>query len=227
MASSPYWPRTYRYDSAEAENLFDKVVKAVGCESDPDEVACIKSVDVQKLRDISLILSSSHIYSTSSYTWSPVVDDTFLSASLTDIVNKGRLNADFVMASYNLHEGENFIPPGLNDASGSVGFNASTASFDAYLKGFLPGFDEADLQNLKSMYPASGTAEEISWVTPDVYTRAGQIYRDLVLACPGYWISKKADGWVIEYTISPAKHASDTIYVSKRYLLDYHGEDES
>jgi carboxylesterase type B len=214
LASSPYWPKTYRYDSLEAEDLFNTAVQAVGCKGKHDEVACIKSVDVQKLRDISLQLSSSHTYNTSSYTWSPVVDDSFLTRPLTEVISKGRLNADFVMASYNLNEGTNFIPPGLQNTSGSGGFNSSTVSFDAYLKGFLPGFGQKELQKLKSLYPENGTDEGNAASSSDVYTRAGLIYRDLVLACPGYWMSKKANGWVIEYTISPAKHASDTIYAS-------------
>lgn len=227
LASSPYWPKTYRYDSPEAENLFNKVVQAVGCKGNSDEVACIKSVDVQKLRDISLTLSSSHTYNTSSYTWSPVIDDSFLTSPLTEVISKGNLNAESVLSSYNLYEGENFIPPGLQNASGSGGFNSSTASFDAYLKGFLPGFGEKELQELKSLYPANGSAEEISWAASDVYTRAGLIYRDLVLACPGYWMSKKANGWVMEYTISPAKHASDTIYVRSGYFTPQRGRTRS
>lgn len=47
------------------------------------------------------------------------------------------------------------------------------------------------------------------------YARAGLIYRDVVLACPSYWTARvaKMKSYVGEYSISPAKHASDTIYV--------------
>jgi hypothetical protein len=64
---------------------------------------------------------------------------------------------------------------------------------------------------VKALYPATGTAEEITYDT--TYVRAGLLYRDLVLACPSHWLSKTAKkGWLMEYTISPAKHASDVQY---------------
>jgi carboxylesterase type B len=165
------------------------------------------------LRDSALKLSTSQQYATASFTYGPVIDDKFLTESLSSVVEKGELNAEKVMTSYNLHEGENFIPPGFANAStGSDGFNSSAISFDAWLRGYLPDFSEQDLEDVKAMYPETGTAEEISWNT--TYIRAGLLYRDLVLACPSYWLSKKAEkGWLIEYTISPAKHASDVQYV--------------
>ncbi|KAF2192822.1 alpha/beta-hydrolase [Zopfia rhizophila CBS 207.26] len=197
MASSPFWPKTYPYDSSEAEELYDKVVIAVGCAGKEDEIKCLKEVEVQKLRDISLEIAASHTYTTSSYTWGPVIDGEFLGEPLSEVVRKGELNAPMVLSTYNLHEGENFVQ--------------SSVRFDSWLKGFLPGFSEEALQRVQKLYPASGTAEEIRYNSS--YERAGLVYRDLVLACPAYWIAGKAEkGWLVEYTISPAKHASDTIY---------------
>jgi carboxylesterase type B len=211
MASSPYWPKTYRYDSAENEALYASVVCGVGCAGTKDEVACLKSVDVQTLRDASLNLSTSAQYTTSSFTWGPVIDDAFLTLPLSSAVRRKALNAENLLTSYNLHEGENFIPPGLNSASGAGGFNASAASFAAWLAGYLPALQPADIQRLQTLYPTQGSAEEIAYNT--TYTRAGLVYRDLQLACPAYWLSTSAKkGALMEYTISPAKHASDTIY---------------
>jgi carboxylesterase type B len=199
MASSPYWPKTYRYDDPKAEELYDQVVDAVGCKGQQDDVKCLQNADVQALRDISLKLSSSHTYNTSSYTWSPVIDDAFLTESLSKVIRSGKLNADFVLSSYNLHEGETFVQSSVN--------------FDTWLSGFLPDFKERDYEKSRSLYPESGEAEGL--VYNSTYTRVGLVYRDLVLACPAYWLSKTADkGWLVEYTINPAKHASDTIYVS-------------
>ncbi|OAG10485.1 carboxylesterase-like protein [Paraphaeosphaeria sporulosa] len=211
MASSPYWPKTYRYDSAENEALYAAVVAGVGCAGAEDEVACLKSVDVQTLRDVSLKLTTSLQYTTSSFAWGPVIDEAFLTVPLSTAVKRKALNAELLLTSYNLHEGENFIPPGLNSVAGAGGFNSSGASFDAWLRGYLPNLRTTDLQELKTLYPAEGSAEEIVYNT--TYTRAGLVYRDLQLACPAYWLSASAKkGSLIEYTISPAKHASDTIY---------------
>jgi carboxylesterase type B len=224
MASSPFWPKTYRYNSPESEELFDAVVESVGCKGAEDEVKCLQAADLQKLRDVALAMSNSHLYNTSSFTWGPVIDEGFMSKGLGEVVKSGMLNAETVLASYNLHEGENFTPPGFSSSAGASGFNSSSASFDGWLKGFLPGLTDSDLLKAKTLYPVTGSAEEINWNTTSV--RAGLLYRDLVLACPAYWLANTAahskrnvagGGWLMEYTISPAKHASDTIYVSSAH----------
>ncbi|KAF2625868.1 alpha/beta-hydrolase [Macroventuria anomochaeta] len=229
MSSSPFWPKTYRYDSPENEAIYQQVITDVGCANSTDEIACLKTADLQALRDSALRLSTSLQYTTSSFTFGPIIDDSFLAEPLSEVVRKGKLNAPTVLTSYNLHEGENFIPPGLQNAdTASDGFNSSVSSFDAWLSGSLPGLREKDIAKAKTLYPVSGTAEEISYNT--TYIRAGLLYRDLVLACPAYWLSRKADkGWLIDYTISPAKHASDTIYwnqvnaIQKSDPLTYQG----
>ncbi|KAL5462814.1 hypothetical protein PMIN06_001503 [Paraphaeosphaeria minitans] len=211
MASSPYWPKTYRYDGAENEALYAAVVAGAGCAGARDEVACLRGVDAQTLRDVSLTLTTSLQYTTSSFAWGPVIDDAFLTEPLSAAVKRRELNAELLLTSYNLHEGENFIPPGLNSAAGAGGFNSSGVSFDAWLHGYLPGLRTGDLQKLKTLYPAEGSAEEMVYNT--TYARAGLVYRDLQLACPAYWLSASAKkGSLMEYTIAPAKHASDTIY---------------
>lgn len=112
--------------------------------------------------------------------------------------------------------GENFIPPGLANTqnSGSPLFNSSIASFNTWLQGFLPDFSDRNIQHVTSMYPDSGSSEGISAYNT-TYTRAGFIYRDLVLACPAYWMARasRKQSYVGEYMISPAKHASDTEWV--------------
>jgi len=64
------------------------------------------------------------------------------------------------------------------------------------------------------MYPDIGSSEGILNYNT-TYTRAGLIYRDLVLACPAYWMARASHkkSYVGEYMISPAKHASDTEWV--------------
>lgn len=117
---------------------------------------------------------------------------------------------------YNTHEGENFIPPGLADASntGTHPFNSSVESFDNWLSGYMPGLSEEDLDQAKTLYSQAGSSEAIASYN-DSYTRAGIIYRDTVLACPAYWMATAAPkgSYLAEYSILPAKHGSDTIYV--------------
>ena len=130
-----------------------------------------------------LIVDASHTYNTSSYTWAPVIDDSFIREPLTEAVRERRTNTDLGLTTYNLHEGDNFIPPSLVNSTTSGEFN-STTSFIDWLSEFLPNFSAPLLREIETLYPPIGDAEEISYNT--TYERAGLIYRDVVLACPAY-----------------------------------------
>lgn len=229
LASSPFWPKTYDYDAPEAQAVYDTFSALVGCgPGGPGSLACLKAADVQALRDAALVVDASHTYNTSSYTWAPVIDGRFLTKRLSE-VEVGEVDVEYACefvfflpnnfllltqakgAMYNTHEGENFIPPGIATTDDN---NSSAAGFDDWLAGFLPSFSPADLARVRALYPAAGSTETIARYN-DSYTRAGLIYRDTVLACPAYWMAGAAPGasYLGEYSISPAKHASDTEWV--------------
>ncbi|PNS14934.1 Secreted lipase [Sphaceloma murrayae] len=226
LASSPFWPHVYRYDSEEAEAIYETFASLAGC-SGPHSLQCLKAADVQTLRNASLAISSSHTYNTSSYTWAPVIDDVFLDKPLSQAGGNIRANlAGGAFGMYNTHEGENFIPPGLQNAatnqSAPIGagtsFNSSVASFEQWVTGFLPDLSSDQLGRLQDAYPLSGSTETIPSYNTS-YIRGGLIYRDLILACPAYWLAAAfttntttGAGYLGEYTISPAKHGSDTQY---------------
>ncbi|KAK7951932.1 carboxylesterase [Apiospora aurea] len=226
LASSPFWPKTYRNEAPEAQWRYDRLANLTGCggAATVDSLRCLKQVDMQTLREASLQVAQSNKYSTSYYSWVPVIDGIFLPETLSEIAvgtetaaatgSPRRTNSTlpFAFAMYNTHEGESFIPPGLGSAEGTGDspFNASIASFREWVAGYLPGFSTADRQRLEELYPESGS----TGASPgggggynDTYTRAGIVYRDSVLACPA---SKGA--WLGEYTIAPAKHASDVYW---------------
>jgi carboxylesterase type B len=210
LASSPFWPKMYRYDSIEAEAIYDQMVNRTGCGNATDSLNCLKGVDVQRIRDASAVVAESHKYTTSSYTWAPVIDGSFLRESLSIAAKHGRINGQVVFSMHNSHEGENFIPGGLSKVPASTGASA----FDNWLQGFLPEFNATLLQQVKVLYPIDGKTETVTY--SDAQTRGGLIYRDAVLTCPAYWVTKGArkKGWLGEYTIAPAKHASDVAFVS-------------
>jgi len=217
LASSPFWPKTYNYDAPQAQGIYDSFANMTGC-SGSNSLQCLKTVDLQTLRNAALAISGSHTYNTSSYTWAPVIDGTFLTESLSNATSKGAVNIDYGFGVYNQHEGENFIAPGLQGAvnTGSPPYNSSIASFQHWVSGFLPGLTPQDLHNLQLVYPDVGTTEALAGGYNSTYTRAGLIYRDSVLACPAYWMASAAHkaSYLAQYIISPARHASDTVWVS-------------
>ncbi|KAK5128406.1 hypothetical protein LTR85_003074 [Meristemomyces frigidus] len=215
LASSPFWPKTYKYDAPQAQWIYDTLADLTNC-TGPKSLQCLKTVDVQTIRTAALEISASHTYNLSSYTWAPVIDGQFLTQPLSQATAKGDVNIDYGWGMYNLHEGENFVPPGLQNATntasaGSPPYNSSLASFETWLHGYLPYMSQRNLQVVQRLYPSVGSAEELP-VYNTTYVRAGLIYRDTVLACPALWTARASHkhAYMGEYTIDPARHGSDT-----------------
>jgi carboxylesterase type B len=217
LMSSPFWPKTYRYDSLEAEQIYQNFAELANC-SGLNSLQCLKATDLQTLRTAALMISNSHTYNTSSYTWAPVIGDDFLPLPLSQANEFISKNLQSAWGMYNLHEGENFIPPGLAnnntsfsapDGSGTS-FNSTQASFLKWLSGFLPSITLEQREEVENKYPSRGSTENLLLYNT-TFIQAGLIYRDIVLACPAYWLaSSTGNGYVGEYTILPAKHGSDT-----------------
>jgi len=228
LASSPFWPKTYKYDAPPAQWIYDTLADLTNC-TGPSSLQCLKAADVQTLSAAALYISGSHTYNTSSYTWAPVVDVHFLDQPLSQATAKGAVNIDYGWGMYNLFEGENFIPPGLQISTstsvlGSPPFNSSLASFQHWLHGYLPYMSEENLRRVQEFYPEVGFSEELMEYNTS-YIRASLIYRDTVLACPTFWTARAAHNfsYIGEYTILPATHAADTEWV-RYYLHDFHSD---
>ncbi|KAI4601494.1 hypothetical protein KJ359_011623 [Pestalotiopsis sp. 9143b] len=199
LASSPFWPKTYANEAPEAQARYDALANLTGCAGAAGgSLACLKAVGVDVVRNASYAMVSGDLYGPTSYPWGPIIDGQFLARPLSEVTaSAGAVELAFSM--YNTHEGENFVSSGVD--------------YDAWAAGFLPGFSGDDLARLDALYPVNGSTESIAAYN-DSYTRAGLVYRDSVLACPAYWTAGSAPGggWLGEYTIAPAKHASDVIY---------------
>ncbi|KAM7206673.1 carboxylesterase [Rhypophila sp. PSN 637] len=231
LASSPYWPKTYSATSPEAQWIYDTLVNRTGCAAPTEQPAavvdntpsCLKSLPVQSILTAAEYIASSHTYTTSSYTFAPVIDGRFLPRTLTQAISSLLLNSETILATYNTHEGENFLPPLLHDAEEESAQPpaSESISFTTWLRDFLPDLTEQNIANVKDIYPPEGSTETMANYSSVTTVRAGLIYRDVVLACPAYWLTTGAaassssssagggGGWLAEYTISPAKHASE------------------
>ncbi|OMP82836.1 Acetylcholinesterase [Diplodia seriata] len=219
LPGSPFWPKTYAYDAPEAEALYAELAARVGCanQTDHGSLACLKAADVQAIRDASLAISALNKNTTSSFNWAPVVDGDFLRSPLSAVRTLGA-DVDVVWSSFNTHEGENFVPGGLGQQiSDPYGFNNSEAGFDFWLRGYLPRFSATQVAEVKRLYPASGDAEEAVWNSTVV--RAGMVFRDSVLACPGLWLAEAAGekGYLSEYTIRERERLTDPLFLDQQW----------
>lgn len=85
LASSPFWPKQYRYNSVEAQYIYNNFTSLANC-TGPNSLACLKKADLQVLRDASLAVSKLHAYTTSTNTWAPVTDGIFIRESREHIL---------------------------------------------------------------------------------------------------------------------------------------------
>ncbi|KAI7976277.1 hypothetical protein EIK77_010750 [Talaromyces pinophilus] len=207
LSLSPFWPKTYRYNDPEAQAIYDQFARVSNCSSSKDTLGCLKAASLETLMTAAYNITYSDEYGPSSYTWAPVIDGRFLRTTLTEAIKHGDINGDVHWGMYNTYEGENFIPPSLNNSDSS---STSDAAFKLWLSDFLPGLSQDELERLETVYyPPSGSSENIESYN-STFVRAELVYRDLVLACPAYWTANVADtGYLGEYTISPATHGSD------------------
>ena len=222
LASSPFWAKTYAVDAPEAQWRYDTLANMTGC-AGPDSLQCLKTIDVQTIREANLVIVDSHKYTTATFEWGPVMDGVFLREPLSTVTVQNGSTIIAGCGMYNTHEGENFVPAGLKSSAdiGAPPFNSSTASFDEWVSGYVPALSKQDMLRLKSLYPETGTAENVAMYN-DSYTRAGLIYRDSTLACPAYWMAGSArDGWVGEYTISPAQQYGVPFLLFRQSIVTY------
>lgn len=213
VANSPFWPKVYRYDSEPAQAIYDSLVELTHCGGN-NTLQCLKLLDVQAIRNASLIITGSHEWGTSSYTWAPVLDNDFLPTAFSEMTNISA-HSNTTLTIYTSFDGENgdvFVPTALksNVSEGSPAFNSSEASFDNWLAGYLPWFSACELDQVRKLYPPTGDTELETYNT--TYIRAVMIYRDTVLACPAYWLASlgRQGRWLGEYSIPPADHDSDS-----------------
>ncbi|KAK9775508.1 putative Carboxylesterase [Seiridium cardinale] len=211
LVNSPYWVKQYRYNDPEAESVYTQMLNLTNCADWPNGIACLRAVDQRALYNASLSVKPYKPWHTAYSLWSPVADGEFLHERLSAAVD-GKLNAELVWATSNTHEGERFVSSDLQLANSTSALNSSAAGFDYWLGGYLAHFTTSDLTEVKSLYPPAGATE--TFVYNSTYSRAGLIYRDTVLTCPGYWLASSArQGWQADYTVPPAVHGSEQVYV--------------
>ncbi|KAF3769304.1 alpha/beta-hydrolase [Cryphonectria parasitica EP155] len=237
VASSPFWPHTYAYNDPEAEAVYDDFVTLTGCRrgarpnsgngAEVSTVECMRNLDLRILTAASAALENAYMYP--GYVWAPVLDGSFLTQTLTSAVSARTLNADLVFALFNANEGESFVDPSLllddsldgigDGADGGLGtgplpYNGTAAGFDAWLADLLPRLNATQTTAVKQLYPAEGTTDVAGWSWNTTFGRASYLYRDLVLACPAYWIASTAPGtgYLAQWTVPPANHVTPFVW---------------
>jgi carboxylesterase type B len=108
LASSPYWPKSYRFNAPEAQSIYDKLANETGC-AGKDSLSCLKKASVETITNAAASMASSGSYGPSSFTWAPVIDGEFLSMPLSKAVKMGAIQLESGWGMYNTHEGKQIL----------------------------------------------------------------------------------------------------------------------
>ncbi|KAH8651340.1 Alpha/Beta hydrolase protein [Xylariales sp. PMI_506] len=213
IASSPYWPKIYPYDSPEAEAVYDNMTEVLGCNQNSSRLSCLKEVDAGELVKAAAPLALGDWFGASSFTFAPVVEPFFLTHTLGDTVINKKLNGEVLLTHYNINEGTFFVPKDLSLSKIShSGFNDSEAGFKRWLRGYLPDVSDSNFDKILQLYPSKGSVE-VAGEYQGAFFRAQLVYRDLNFACPAYFLATaKSIGYLFEYFIGKSEHGDDVYW---------------
>ncbi|KAH8150888.1 uncharacterized protein LAJ45_05070 [Morchella importuna] len=188
VASSPFVQKQYHYNAPQIEQVLTTFLNYTNCSAIRSQaIGCLRKVPLQTLRDASLAVDTIH-GETLSHAWTPVIDGELITERFSVAAAAKRINNKYALMVYNTHEGENFVP-------------SAVSNWGEWMKEYLPGFSDSQFEALEKLYLDEEGAS----------LRAASVYRDSVLACPALWAASAAGkGWLVEFGVGTAKHASDT-----------------
>ncbi|OAX34783.1 alpha/beta-hydrolase [Rhizopogon vinicolor AM-OR11-026] len=197
ITSSPFLPSQYNYHDAKPETLYSTVVNRTNCNSATDTLACLRATDVGLLQAVNYAMSLESMYGT--FTFTPVVDGTFIVERPSVTIGKGRLNAQRLLAVHNTNEGVIFVNP--------VGL----PPLADYLAALFPSFGSSQAVSAALMYQGLGNNLD----------QARLAIGEAMFICPAYYLVEAfgAQSWKAEFAIPLAWHIDDVPY----YFTSYAG----
>ncbi|KAJ7205923.1 cephalosporin esterase [Mycena haematopus] len=207
MTSSSFLPSQYPYDSSIPQTLFNDVATQAGylsysmydkldnqscclrCANAAD-LTCLRAVDSATLATVNSNIIAAGFVGT--FTFVPVVDETFITRTPTTALAQGKVNKASVFAVTNSNEGFIFVP--------------QTADFDTadYARQLFPLLSAAQANSVASAYSSFATPAE----------RATAIYGESIIICPTYLLLNAFPGQAYkgQMAVPPGFHGEDILY---------------
>ncbi|KAJ7600490.1 alpha/beta-hydrolase [Mycena floridula] len=194
LMNSPFLPFQYHYSDPIPEKVYTDVVSSLNCTSASDTLNCLRAADPLALLNADTAIGKAGFLWT--YTFVPVVDETFIIESPTLTLSRGRANGKALVVSTNTNEGTFFVP-----AATIIAENFTLRSYTTEL---FPRMDEHHVEHIRELYSNTGTVPE----------QAAAVMGDSIFACPAYYAlhAFKESGWKAAFAIPPAVHAQDLSY---------------
>ncbi|KAJ3552299.1 hypothetical protein NP233_g12913 [Leucocoprinus birnbaumii] len=192
ITSSTYLPPQYAFNDRIPEKLFTDVVEQSGCSSASDALGCLRQVDVNTLGQVNLNLTGGQFFGTC--TLVPVVDGKLITERPTELLRKGKVNGDLVLAVTNSFEGTVFV-----DNS-----TANTVTAENYIPNLFPELSRKQVVAASARYANLGAPID----------QARAIMSEAIFICPSYFLLRAFNnkGFKGEFAIPPAHHGDDVLY---------------
>ncbi|KAI2602519.1 alpha/beta-hydrolase [Hypoxylon sp. NC1633] len=224
IASSPYLPTQWEYNSTGPTEYYYRFANSVGCLTDEIRAngsvfECLVSADTMDLQNASDYVSTSGLYG--QWAFIPVTDGTLIQERPTkQLLKGGQLNGVRVLSASNLNDGPNFTPRDLN----------SEQAFKRFIFGNYPFLTEENVTSILQLYSIPENTSSIlvnsDGVNPPYSTTnsgwaygweqaAINLYAETTFACPSYWLAdayaRKRGGkaWHYQFSVPPGLHADD------------------
>ncbi|KAG1732243.1 Alpha/Beta hydrolase protein [Suillus paluster] len=195
ITSSTFLPSQYNYHDRIPEMLYSEVVDGTNCSSSSDTLSCLRAADVNTLQTLNYNINIDGFFGT--WVFVPVVDGTFIVERPTVTISKGRLNANYLLAVTNSHEGNVFVN------------QSTTLDIADYVQTLFPNFGSAQVAGAVMMYQNQGSN----------VNQANLVMGESIFVCPTYYLLKafgeqawKASSRKGEFAIPPGLHAQDVVY---------------
>ncbi|KAF7538491.1 hypothetical protein G7054_g2882 [Neopestalotiopsis clavispora] len=224
IGASPYLPKQYNYDDDYPTYLYDQFVLLSGCGDAEDKVACLRTKDMEVLREANDNVTAVVINGT--FGFAPVTDGNLIPyPPSVQLLDKKTVNGQFMWTNHNADEAVGFVPANITSEDDLVEF----------IRIRFQWFDEDDISALLETYPLTDysrnssnprfatagdsgpTAVEVSPFAIGNQQRAFDIYSEATFACPSYWLATAYTGeytktsYLHTYVNQIALHANDAL----------------
>ncbi|KAK4688197.1 hypothetical protein P7C73_g1908, partial [Tremellales sp. Uapishka_1] len=198
ISSSTFTPPEYNYDDPVVEGLYQRLVGYTNCTTASDTLSCLRSLSLDAL--IAADYNATVDSGPGDYTYTPVVDGTFVADRPSVLLAQGKINGDTVWAGHNINEGRIYAGIG-NYAPLNIGNNVTAQA--EWISGLWPHFNASLIGDIQGYYNAEtfGTVQNAS----------EYLYGENIFGCPAVWLAEafEENGYLSVYGHLPSFHGSD------------------
>ncbi|KAJ7704488.1 Alpha/Beta hydrolase protein [Mycena rosella] len=188
ITSSTLLPSQYMYNDRIPQTRFNNVATEAGCTA-ADALECLRGVDAAALQEINLNLTPGF---QGTVTFVPVIDQSFITQSPTELLAQGSVNGVILLSMTNTNEGVLFV-------NQSVEYDAAQ-----YVHQLFPLFGAQESAAVVSIYEPLGSPLD----------QVNAIMKESIFVCPTYRLLEAFPNasYKGEYAVPPALHGDDVFY---------------